>query len=136
MAGHLQDDADEVDAAANDDGSATTNEIGRVAGDEGTEEGAGGQDGDDEGVVGTGEFIELRAFDGVDEDCRASDTVDVPGIVAEEDTAEGGEGAEEVGLPGDRSLDAFDVAGCTQAARTGRLNRTSRHDGGGRSLQG
>ena len=43
--------------------------------------------------------------------CRAGDTVDVSGVVAEKDTAEGGEGAEQVGLPGDGSLDHLDVLG-------------------------
>lgn len=38
----------------------------------------------------------------------------------EEDTAEGGKGADEVGLPCDRSLDAIDIAGGSErAARHG-----------------
>jgi len=49
------------------------------------------------------------AHDGIDEDLGAEDTVDVTGIVTEEDTTEGGEGAEEVGLPGDGGLDVLDI---------------------------
>lgn len=37
------------------------------------------------------------------------DAVDVAGVIAEEDATERREGADQVGLPGDRRLDAVDV---------------------------
>ena len=51
-------------------------------------------------------------LDESDEDAGAGDTVDVTGIVTEEDTTERGEGAHEVGLPGDGSLDALNIVSC------------------------
>lgn len=47
----LEDDADDEDDAAEDDGGATAGEVGDVPGHDGTEEGAGGQDGNDERLL-------------------------------------------------------------------------------------
>merc|ERR1719258_244585 len=79
-----------------------------------------------EGVVSRGNICRARALDELDEPLRASDTVDVPGVITEEDTTEGGEGAHHVGLPGDRSLDALDIV-----SRAQRADCVSRHDGVG-----
>jgi hypothetical protein len=120
MGGNLKDNTDNVDEATDDDCSATTNEVGAVTSNECTEEGAGGQDGDDERLVRAAECLGIGTFNDVDEDCRASNTVDVARIVTEEDTAKGREGANQVGLPGDRCLDIVDVARGSQ--------RGTRHD--------
>ena len=68
MGGDLKDNADDVDDATDDDRSATTNEVGAVSSNERTEESAGGQDGDDERLVWTGECGGFGTFDDVDED--------------------------------------------------------------------
>ena len=112
----------DVDNATSNDGPLATNDVGSVTGDEGTEEGTGREDGGDERQVATREgrvaaSCDLGgdvglALDESDEDTRASDTVDVTGIVTEEDTTERGEGAHEVGLPGDGSLDALNIVSC------------------------
>ncbi len=59
--------------------------------------------------VGHGGDAGRRPLDGINEDLGAEHTVDVPGVVAEEDATERGKGADEVGLPGDGGLDALDV---------------------------
>jgi hypothetical protein len=123
MRGDLKDNADDVDDATDDDCIATTNEVGAVTSNECTEESAGGQDGDDERLVWTGECGGIGTFDDMDEDWRASNTVDVTRIVTEEDTAKGREGANQVGLPGDRCLDAVDIVRDRQ--------RATGHDGQG-----
>lgn len=55
-------------------------------------------------------------MDDLNEDGRASHTVDVTRVITEEETSERGKGADEVGLPGDGSLDAIDVGGGGEAA--------------------
>jgi len=57
-----------------------------------------------------------------DEDAGSSDTVDVTGVVTEEDTTERGESAHQVGLPGDGSLDALNIVGCGETP-SGRNDR-------------
>jgi hypothetical protein len=116
----------DVDNAASDDGPLATNDIGSVTGDEGTEEGTGREDRSDERQVATGEGGSAAscdlggdvgfALDQSDENLGASDTVDVSGIVTEEDTTERGKGAHQVGLPGDGSLDALNIVGCGETA--------------------
>lgn len=71
----------------------------------------------------TGERGGIGTFNDVDEDCGASNTVNVTGIVTEEDTAKGREGTNQVGLPGDRCLDIVDIVRGSQ--------RSARHDGQG-----
>lgn len=92
---HLNNNSDHVDDAARDDGHATTEAVGEVTGDEGTEEGAGGQDGDDEGCGRGTDFGGVGAFDGADEDLGGEDTVDVSGVISEENTSERGENTTE-----------------------------------------
>jgi hypothetical protein len=121
MGGDLKDNTDDVDDATDDDCIATTNEVGAVTSNECTEESAGGQDGDDERLVWTGECGGIGTFDDMDEDWRASNTVDVTRIVTEEDTAKGREGANQVRLPRDRCLDVVDIVRDSQ--------RGTRHDG-------
>lgn len=145
MGGNLKDDTDDVDETAQDDGSATTDDVGTVTRDERTEESTSRQDGDDERLVGTLKRSGTGTLDESDEDLRANDTVDVsrvitiqpsvsvlacmqilaPFSIPEEDTTEGGESAEQVGLPSYGCLDAVDIGGGSQ--RRG----TSRHDGRG-----
>lgn len=54
-------------------------------------------------------------LDGVDEDSGPEDTVDITGVIAEEDTTKGREGADQVGLPGNWGLDALDILSTRQA---------------------
>jgi hypothetical protein len=122
---HLDDDTDDVDEAASNDSPLATDHVGQVTGNEGAKEGTAGQDGDDQGLLGRGQGSVAGAHDDVDELLEAIDTVDVPRVITEEDTAEGGEGTDEVGLPGDRRLDAVDVG----SRREG--TNFARHVGGG-----
>lgn len=66
-------------------------------------------------MVGTGELGGIAALDDVDEGLTGCHAVDVTRIVAEEDTTEGGKGADEVGFPGHWRLDAIDIAGGREA---------------------
>src|SRR5947209_19693719 len=121
MGGNLKDNAYDVDDATDDDCSATTNEVGAVSSNECPEEGAGGEDGDDERLVRAGECGGIGTFDDVDEDCGTGNTVDVTRIVTEEDTAKRREGTNQVDLPGDRCLDIVDIVRGSQLG--------TRHDG-------
>jgi hypothetical protein len=138
---HLDDDTDHIDEAAQNNSPFATNEVGDVAGNNSAEEGTARQDRDDERGVGFVDFLGADVLDGLDEDLGAEDTVDVAGVVAEEDTAERGEGADQVGLPGDGGLDALNILRDGQAVDVGRgrrvgflLLRCVRHDGGGRAV--
>lgn len=71
--------------------------------------------------MGGGDGSGSGTLDLVDESLGARDTVDVSGVVAEEDTTERGKGANQVGLPGDGGLDAVDIAASSE-------NDTARHD--------
>jgi hypothetical protein len=123
MGGDLKDNSDDVDQATDDDCGTTTNEVGEVSSNECTKESAGGQDGDDERLVWTGERGGIGTFDDVDEDCGASNTVNVTRIVTEKDTAKGRKSTNQVGLPGDRCLDIVDIVRGSQLG--------TRHDGQG-----
>lgn len=57
----------------------------------------------------------IRAVDSLVEGGGTVDTVDVARVVAEEETTDGGEGADDIGLPGDGSLDALNISGGVQA---------------------
>ncbi|KAI2255605.1 hypothetical protein LOZ10_005651, partial [Ophidiomyces ophidiicola] len=90
--GGLQAHADDEDGAAGDDGGATAEEVGEVAGDDGAKEGAGRQDGGDERLLrgGQGEGVGLELGGGevglaqvgelLDEVVHAHDAVDVAGV--------------------------------------------------------
>jgi hypothetical protein len=121
----------DVDNATSDDSPLATDDIGGVTSDESTEESTSREDRSDERQVAAleggsqaggllGEDVGLTLDEG-DEDAGASDTVDVTGIVTEEDTTERGECAHEVGLPGDGSLNALDIvsSGETPSGRGG-----------------
>lgn len=108
---HLNSDTDRVDDAAHDDSPLATNAVSKITSDQGTEKGTAGEDRDDERLVALGELGGTLALDLLNEELGAVDTVDVTGIITEEDTAKGGEGAQEVGLPGDGSLDLLDILG-------------------------
>src|SRR5690606_34633059 len=90
-------------------GPLAANPVGDITGDDGAQEGADGEDGDDERLVAVPDLGGTGVLDGVLEDLGAEHTVGVTGVITEEDTADGGEGAEEVGLPGDGGLDVLDV---------------------------
>ena len=117
----------DVDTTAHDDGPLAANDVGHVTSDESTEESTSRKDRSDQRqvaasqgrvLVGCNLCVDVGiALDESDEDLGAGDTVDVTRIVTEEDTTEGGEGAHEVGLPGDGSLDTLGVGGCGQANR-------------------
>lgn len=119
----------DVDGTAHDNGPLAANDIGHVTSDEGTEESTSRKDRSDQRQVAASEgravtsgdlsIDESVTLDESDEDSGASDTVDVTGVVTEEDTTEGGEGAHQVGLPCDGSFNALRVGGCGQANRVG-----------------
>jgi len=120
--GDLENDTDNVDSATNDDSPATTDGVGDITSDNSTEEGTGREDRSNERVVRTGESIVASALDELDEDRRTGDTVDVTRVVTEEDTTEGGKGADQIGLPGDWSLNLIDIRGGSK--------HSTRHVGG------
>lgn len=105
----LDNDTDDVDDAAGNDGQPAADDIGNVTGSESAEEGTAGEDGDDERLVGAGQFAAVVGVNEVDEGDDGGDAVDVSGVVAKEHATEGREGADEVGLPGDGGLDAVDI---------------------------
>jgi hypothetical protein len=111
---HLNDHTDEVDDAATDDGPFATDEICHITSDDGAEESTAGEDRDDQRLVrrsNTVGGVSVRTFDLADEDGGTEDTVDVTGVITEEDTTESSKSANQVGLPGDGSFDAVDIVG-------------------------
>lgn len=58
------------------------------------------------------------ALNSLDEVLVAENTVDVTRIVTEEDTTEGGKGAEHVGLPGNGSFNVLDILSNAETAST------------------
>ena len=106
---HLNNNTKKIYAAASDDSPFATNDVGDVTSDDRAEEGTAGEDRGDQRLVRRGESRGVGTLDDVDEFGDAIDTVDVPRVIAEEDTAEGREGADEVGLPGDWSLNTVHV---------------------------
>ena len=109
--GNLNDATDSVDGAADNDGPLAADPVGEVTGDESTEESTARQDGDDQGLVRTAESGGTGTLDSGDENAGARDTIDVTGVITEEDTTKGGKGAHEIGLPSDGSLDVLDIDG-------------------------
>ena len=114
---HLDNDTNAVDHATHDDSPLATHAVGKITSDQGTEEGTTRENRDDERLVALGESIGTAALDLLDEKLGAVDTVDVTGIITEEDTSERGEGAHHVGLPGDGSLDLLDIVGSLEGDR-------------------
>lgn len=112
---HLDNDTDHVDDTAHDDGPLSADPVGNITGNQGTEEGTAGQDRGNQGGVAVGELGGEGALDGLVEDGRAVDTVDVTGVITEEDTTKGGKGTDHVRLPGDGSLDVLNVLGSVDA---------------------
>ena len=108
---HLDYNTNHVDDSTDNDSPLAADPVGDITGNDGTEEGTARQDGGDERGVALAEGLGANALDGLDEDLGTVDTVDVTGIVAEEDTTERGKGAHEVGLPGDGSLNLLDALG-------------------------
>lgn len=131
---HLDDNTKHVDGTTDDDSPLTADPVGDITGSDGTEEGTGREDGGDEGQVVLTQLGGTDTLDGLDEDLGAVDTVDVTGVVTEEDTTKGGEGAHEVGLPGDGGLNGLHVLGSTQRSDCGGGGLDAllvgRHDGG------
>lgn len=98
MGGHIEARGEHltnhVQNAAGDDSPLAADHVGDIAGDDGTEEGTGGEDGDDERQMRAGESSCVSTLDGLVEDGIGGDTVDVTRVIAEEDTAERGKGAQ------------------------------------------
>lgn len=111
-----------VDEATDDNSPFTTDSVGDITGDESAKEGTSGENRSDQRKPLALEGGSAAAFDEIDEDFGSGHTVDVTRVVTEENTTERGESANEVGLEGDRRLDAIHIAG-------GSETRT-RHDGG------
>ena len=109
--GDLDGNTNDVDEAADDDGPFAADDVGDVASNDCAEEGTAGQDRGDQRLVGRGERCRSGALDDGNELGEAIDTVDVSRVIAEEDTSEGSEGADQVGFPGHWSLDAIDIGG-------------------------
>jgi len=61
------------------------------------------------------------SLDLLDEKRRVEHTVNITGIVTEEDTTEGCEGTKEVGLPGNGALSHVDISGSLDALGVGGL---------------
>lgn len=127
----------DVDGATNDNGPLATNDVGDITSNKSTEESTSGQDRDNErgvaGADGTARGRKTLGADGtlnlLDEERGVENTVDVTRVVSgrrqsarvttwrrtsclpKEDTTEGGEGAEQVGLPCDRRLSHVDIGG-------------------------
>lgn len=108
---HLDNDTERVDDATIDDSPLAADHVGKITSDESTEEGTTRENRDDQRLVAFTESGGLRALDGANEVERTVDTVDITGVITEEDTTEGGKGAEKVGLPGDGGLDRLDIVG-------------------------
>lgn len=106
---HLDDNTDSVDNATIDDSPLATNAVGKITSDEGTEEGTARENRDDQRLVALAKGSLASTLDLLNEVLGAVDTVDVSGIVTEEDTTERGESAHEVGLPGNGSLNLLDI---------------------------
>lgn len=123
MRSNLKNDTNHVDTAANNNCVATSNPVGDITGDDGTKKGAGGQDGDDERLVRTGESCGFFALDDFDEDLGAGDTVDVSGIIAEEDATERSEGAEKIRFPGYGRFNRCVVRSAGEGAFSSRIGR-------------
>lgn len=92
MSSNLEDNTDGVDDATDDDGPLAADDVGDITGDDGAKEGTGGQDRGNQGQVRTGErpiswvgSWRGRTFNELNERLRASYTVDVTGIITEED---------------------------------------------------
>lgn len=69
--------------------------------------------------MGRGESVCAGTLHGGDERLDTVDTVDVPGVITEEDTTERGERAEQVGLPRHWSFDAANIAGGSERCAGG-----------------
>lgn len=133
----LDNDTTDVDQATDDDSPLAANELGDISSNDGSEEGTGRQDRGDQRQVGIGEGSGRGTLDSLVEGRRARDTVDVTRVITEEDTTERGKGADDIRLPGDGGLNAFDIAGRVQASsRNDRVVAAvllvGRHDGRGR----
>ena len=111
----LDDDTNGEYTATSNDGSTTTDPVGKSTREDGTEERTGGQDGNDERLVVRCELISGSMLDEVrgvrtkvvDEVVCAENTVDVSGVVTEQDTSKSSKGTHEVGPEGDRGLGAL-----------------------------
>lgn len=108
---HLNNNTKHVDDTAENDGPLSADHVGKITSSDGTEEGTTRKNRSDEGGVALAQLGGSKALDGLVEDGRAIDTVDVTRVVTEEDTTERGEGAEQVGLPGDGGLDVLNIVG-------------------------
>lgn len=108
---HLDYATKSVDNTAQNDGPFSTNEVGKVTGNQGAKEGSARQDRDDQRSVGFRDSCLADTLDSLDEDLGAQDTVDVTGVITKEDTTERSESTEKIGLPGNGSLDMLNVRG-------------------------
>merc|ERR1712023_152369 len=128
---HLQDNTDDVDETSQNDRPLATNHVGEITSNESTKEGTSGKDRHNErGVAGADSAsaiggIETLGADGsldlLDEKRRVEHTVNVTGIVSEEDTTERCESTKEVGLPGNGALSHVDISGSLDALGVGGL---------------
>ena len=109
----MDDNTDGVDQAAENNSPFAAHAVSDITGGDGTEEGTGREDRDDQRGVGGGDGLGLDAIgetlDGSLEDGRTEDSIDITRVISEEDTSERGKGADQVGLEGDGRLDALDV---------------------------
>ena len=92
--GDLENNSDQIDDTSCNDGPLAADDIGSVTSNDGTEESTSGKDRDDERGVRTGDGGGANAFNVLNEVRRVQDTVDVTGIITEENTTERRESAE------------------------------------------
>ena len=114
----LEDDTDDEDDATKDNGGSATIKVGKITGNESTEESTRREDRGDqrflrcgEGKIGGRGSSWIQACQKLDDVRHAHDTVDVSRIETEEDTTKSGKGTHEIGPGGDGGLDARRVGG-------------------------
>ena len=111
MSDHLNDHTDSVDNTTVDDSPLAADEVCDITTSDGANECTKRQDRDNEGGVRGRDGVGAGALDILNEDCVSEHTIDITGVVTEEDTTEGGKGADHVGLEGDGSFNAVDIGG-------------------------
>lgn len=136
----LENTTDSEDEAADDDGQTTSNEVGKVTGDDGAEEGTSGEDGSDEGLLPLGNNecrgVVLEILTGqtsvlgigqtsvlADEVGHSKNTTHPSRIITEEDATECGESDQKVCPYGNGGLDTGDIGGAGEG-----YNSSTRHD--------
>jgi hypothetical protein len=118
LSGSLNDDTSHVDNASPNDDDPSSELVSQVTSNERTKESTSREDRGNQRVVRGRQSSGVRSLNEVLEDSRSSDTIDVTGIVSEEDTSKGCEGAKKVRLNSNRGLDPVKVGGTSDDSTT------------------